>query len=441
MKKVLILAYDFPPYVSVGGLRPYNWLKYFRAYGVDPVVVTRQWSLKYGNELDYIAPGASGNAIIEENDHGTVIRTPYKPNLSNRLLLKYGPSRFVVIRKAVSAWYNLTQFIFKTGPKSGLYHGAREYLRTHRVDAIIATAEPYVLFSYAAALSREFDIPWIADYRDPWSQNEERQKTWLHKFCSTVLEKRIMKNVSAVVTVSDMLRHLIGTLVKDKPFYILPNGYDPDAIAAVSHIPQQSEQLRIAMVGTIYKWHPIRSFLNVLAEYSKDHPESRIMLSFYGVNIESQIRKMISEDFPVLKDRVEIHAKMPNAALMERIASDNVMLLFNYYSHMGTKIFDYVGLQRKIILCYSNDPEGEALKKQHFNVSKDYPVSHRLQEDLMNETRSGIAVRDAAHLYEVFTQLQAEFNARGYIECNSVNTENYSRKIQVAKLADIVRSI
>jgi hypothetical protein len=25
MKKLLILAYDFPPYVSVGGMRPYNW--------------------------------------------------------------------------------------------------------------------------------------------------------------------------------------------------------------------------------------------------------------------------------------------------------------------------------------------------------------------------------------------------------------------------------
>jgi glycosyltransferase involved in cell wall biosynthesis len=56
MKKVLILAYDFPPYVSVGGLRPYSWYKYFHEFGLYPIVVTRQWGNKYGNHLDYIAP-------------------------------------------------------------------------------------------------------------------------------------------------------------------------------------------------------------------------------------------------------------------------------------------------------------------------------------------------------------------------------------------------
>ena len=58
-KRVLILAYDFPPYVSVGGLRPYAWYKYLRECGVYPVVITRQWANRYGNALDYIAAGES----------------------------------------------------------------------------------------------------------------------------------------------------------------------------------------------------------------------------------------------------------------------------------------------------------------------------------------------------------------------------------------------
>ncbi|MDY0217231.1 MAG: hypothetical protein RBS19_09780 [Bacteroidales bacterium] len=32
MEKVLILAYDFPLYVSVGGLRPYSWYKNFHEF-------------------------------------------------------------------------------------------------------------------------------------------------------------------------------------------------------------------------------------------------------------------------------------------------------------------------------------------------------------------------------------------------------------------------
>ena len=52
MKKVLILAYDFPPYVSVGGMRPYNWYRYLKEFDVEPVVITRQWENKHGNQLD-----------------------------------------------------------------------------------------------------------------------------------------------------------------------------------------------------------------------------------------------------------------------------------------------------------------------------------------------------------------------------------------------------
>ena len=36
LKKALILAYDFPPFNSIGGQRPYAWLKYFREFGKTP---------------------------------------------------------------------------------------------------------------------------------------------------------------------------------------------------------------------------------------------------------------------------------------------------------------------------------------------------------------------------------------------------------------------
>ena len=73
---VLILAYDFPPYVSVGALRPYNWYKYFREFGIYPVVITRQWGNEYGNQLDYVSASSSTETVFENTEYGTVIRTP-----------------------------------------------------------------------------------------------------------------------------------------------------------------------------------------------------------------------------------------------------------------------------------------------------------------------------------------------------------------------------
>mgnify|MGYP001445437583 FL=1 len=51
-KKVLILAYDFPPYNSIGAQRPYSWLKYFNEFGFQPIIVTRHWD-EIRDEEDY----------------------------------------------------------------------------------------------------------------------------------------------------------------------------------------------------------------------------------------------------------------------------------------------------------------------------------------------------------------------------------------------------
>ncbi len=99
MKKVLILAYDFPPFASVGGLRPYSWFNYLKEFNVFPIVITRQWNNKYGNHVDYVAPSHSTETIIEKSEKGIIIRTPYTPNLPNRLLLNYGDKKFSLLRK------------------------------------------------------------------------------------------------------------------------------------------------------------------------------------------------------------------------------------------------------------------------------------------------------------------------------------------------------
>ena len=219
MKKALILAYDFPPYVSVGGLRPYSWFKYLYRFGVRPIVVTRQWSNTHGNELDYVSAGDSDETVSEETENGLILKTPYLPNLSNRLLLKSGPERNVLIRKAVTAFYEVFQYVLWVGPKSGLFHEADSYLQKNEVDVIIATAEPYVLFRYASELSKRHGVPWIADYRDPWVQGRQASNV-LSRWWYGYQERKALRNASSVVTVSKFCENKISQNVKDKSFSI-----------------------------------------------------------------------------------------------------------------------------------------------------------------------------------------------------------------------------
>ncbi len=437
MKKLLILAYDFPPYVSVGGLRPYAWYRYLKEYGVGPVVVTRQWNNKYGNELDYIAPSESDETIVEETEYGTIIRTPYSPNLANRIMLKYGRSKFALVRKMVTAWYEVMQFLFFVGPKSGLYRGAKEYLQHNKVDAIIATGEPFILFKYASALSKQYGIPWVADYRDPWSQNKNRRR-FAGKL-SKYFEKKFTVNADCLITVSDFCKVQIETNVH-KPFHVIPNGYNPDAINAVSDIKQGDDCLRFAFVGTIYNWHPLESVLQCFSHFADSDINPKFELNFYGINNAEYIVRL-TDKLPSLKKHVKVFQRMSNEQLLAELARHNIMLLMNYYSFMGTKIYDYIGIRRLILFCYSNDEEANTLKEKYYPTNEIKGLSTHLQEDLIAETHSGIIVKDKDELEKVLPEIYDEFINMGNIECESIGIEKYSRKGQTEQLAEIIKMI
>lgn len=440
MKKLLILAYDFPPYVSVGGLRPLSWYKYLHEYNVYPIVVTRQWSNKNANYLDYISQSGSDKIIVEELPTGTIIRTPYSPNLANKIMLKYGESRYKLIRKSISAFYEFAQFFFLIGPKVSIYFAADKYLKNHKVDAIIATGDPFILFKYASKLGKKHTTPWIADYRDPWSQKLQIQKNILLKFWHSFFERKIVRTCTLITTVSELIKVKILNTVKNKDIIILPNGFDPDFLERVKDIKQQSDSLLIGYAGTIYKWHPIRSFMSVISKFIELKGPVRVQLNLYGINMIDEIKEILNS-YPNLKAHVNIFPKMPNDLMLKELAKNNLLLLLNNYSYMGTKIYDYIGVKRKIILCYENDQEAKNLKTKYFDMKETFGISNNLQEEIIKKTNSGYVIQDSKHLMKVLEDLYSEFIKQGFIECNTINAEDYSRKEQVKKLAEIIKRI
>lgn len=441
MKKILILAYDFPPYVSVGGLRPYNWFRYFSEAGIEPVVVTRQWGNQYGNQLDYIAPGYSDNVEIETTPWGKIIRTPYSPNLANRLMLKYGDRRFRVLRKLITAWFELMQWFFIVGTKANIYKAADNYLKQHAVDMIIATGDPFVLFKYAHSLGKKYKIPWIADYRDPWSHNLERVKiSWLRPLHGW-FEKKYVGSATAITTVSELLKFKISQLHPQIPIHILPNGYDPEAMEQARSVKPPANRLCFGFAGTLYNWHPWKSFLQVVYQYWQSDPSIRFEINFYGTNKEEEVKQYVALHLANFKEFIFFHKRMPNHELLSKLAANHVMVLFNDYSIMGTKIFDYLGLHRYILLCYMHDEEAMKLKEKYFKLKDVDGLSEQLQADLIEKTKSGMVVNDTNDLFFKLDRLYNEFKKTGSIACHSVGVEKYSRKNQVYELAALIREI
>ena len=439
MKKLLVLAYDFPPYISVGGLRPYSWFKYLKEFDIHPIIVTRQWNNTHGSYLDYVSAGDSEETLLEDSQLGEIIRTPYNPNYANRLLLKYGDKKFSLLRKTFSAYYEFVQYIKPVGPKVGLYKGAREYLKNNKVDAIIATGDPFVLFSYAEKLSKEFGIPWIADYRDPWSQNFSAKKSYFSKKIEYYFEKKSVETADSITTVDLLFKLKLLQLFPTKQINIISNGYDPFEMEKIKNSVQDNNLLTFSFIGTIYKWHPLDLLLESFSNYAKKFPGHLFLIKFYGVNNQKSISNKINNQFPLLMGKVSFLPKLDNGELLKKVSQDNVLLLFNYYNFTGTKIYDYLGMRRLILLCFEQDTNALKLKNEYYFKKIETTIFPQI--DIINETNSGIIVKDTAHLMEVLKELYEEFQTTGQIACKSSGVEKYSRKIQVEKLAKLIKGI
>lgn len=437
----MILAYDFPPFVSVGGLRPYSWFRYLGEFGVRPVVITRQWENHYGDERDYIAPSATPVVEVEESEFGTIVRTPYTPNLSHRLLLAGGPNKHRLVRKLITAWYEIGQYYATIGPKVQLYHAARLYLADHKVDAIIATGEPFVLFKYAAQLSKESGVPWVADYRDAWSQNKRRILARILPGWEAGLERRYTASASAMVTVSDFLGNYLAQPHPERRTRIIPNGYDPEAMAKARGVRQGQEAFTVAFTGTVHGWHPVESVLRVFDDFIRTRPNAALALHMIGVGGTETLKALLRTKFPHLAGNVRFTRRLPNDQAAIELAKANAFLLFNNYAYVGTKVFDYLALKRRIILCYSDDPEAGRLKRDHYNLDLTPGADERVLEKMVEDTKSGVVVKDANHLSEVLAGLHREFKDRGSIACEPVGTSAYSRKGQAQELARVLKDL
>ena len=436
MIKVLILAYDFPPYVSVGGLRPYSWYQYLHEFDVYPVVITRQWSNKHGNYLDYIEKSDVNVSVIEENNNGQILRSPYKPNLANKILLKYGENKYRFFRKIVSAYYEFFQWFFVVGPKSGLYREAKKYLLTNKVDVIIATGDPFILFRYANLLSKKYGTPWIADYRDPWVKGLATQdKPMLEKFFQ-IIEKKLIKQAAGITTVSGFVQNKIFNVDPANRFFIISNGYDQNAIENLQNVQQYNASINLALAGTIFKYHPIRAFLNSCNQYLAETNALPLKLWFYGINNQNEIEGMLT-DFTLIQPNVFFIPRLNNKDLLCEIQKCNALILFNNFSFMGTKIYDYLAVKRKILFCFEKDKESESLKNKFYRIHED-DLNQQLQKQLILETNAGVIIENSEHLVQVIKDLAVEIKEKGFVSCDSILVEKYSRKIQTEKLADII---
>ena len=171
------MAWDFPPYQAIGTTRPNSWFTNFKKNSLYPIVVTRHWDPELNFKDAYIKSSNIQNTEIIENEFGTIIRTPYKSNFRDRIILKYGYNHFIFIRKLFSfITYAFSFWFIFLSDKRKVYYEALNYSKKVNIDLILATGEPFILHKFAYLISKKNKIPFIIDYRDGWTTRDDNIK-------------------------------------------------------------------------------------------------------------------------------------------------------------------------------------------------------------------------------------------------------------------------
>lgn len=355
MRKVLILAYDFPPLNSIGAQRPYSWFKYFNEFDIYPIVVTRLWDVEINSPIGFHKPSIGRITVMNSDENGTIIQTPFNPNLRDRLITKSGVFARL-LRKLLSLLQVFTEHHFSIfSNKNEIYDEALKYLKSNPVDLIIASGEPFVLFSYAKRLSNEFNIPWVADYRDGWSTNNNLESTsLLNKFISRyfqLVEKSVVKSATFVTTAAPDFSLRIANLLNwnTTRVPVIYNGYFEEMYFSTDDVSLNAD-FTIVHAGTIYPFQRLETFLRGLKMFRSKHPEKPISTVFYGLNMFPDQMERIQQEFKA--DEIEFTDKLPHAEIIEKLKSSHIQLLLATpeVNQIYAKVFDYLATGRPILM-------------------------------------------------------------------------------------------
>ena len=174
MKRVLIISYYWPPSGGAGVQRWLKFVKYLRSFGWEPVVYTPENPEFPETDLSLAKDIPPGLEVIKQP-----IWEPYdtyKKLLGQKKEDKINAA-FLSEKKKNSMLENFSvwvrgNFFIPDARKFWIRPSVKfllNYLETNPVKAVISTGPPHSMHLIAMALAKKIKLPWLADFRDPWT--------------------------------------------------------------------------------------------------------------------------------------------------------------------------------------------------------------------------------------------------------------------------------
>lgn len=366
MKRVLIISYYWPPTGGSGVQRWVKFAKYLPSEGWQPVIYTPEnpEQLAIDHSLEFEIPAEA--EIIK-----THITEPYE--MYKKFLRKSGHSKESVEVNPVNAQnksfvQKVAMWIrgnfFRPDPRclwiKPSVRFLKKYLKEHPVDLIVSTGPPQSMHLIGRRLAKETGLPWIADFRDPWTKifyfkhlsMTKATERWHKK-----MEKRVLDDADAVVAVSPLVQQEFQAMT-DTPVELITNGFDECDFKVDKNIKTEAaggsdKDFIITHTGLFAADGNPTTLWEVLGEKCSKDPDFKkhLIIRLVG-KTDEQIIKAIEE--AGLKANTEDLGYQPHSKAVEEQSKASLLILPlrkepEYKAVLPGKLFEYLASLRPVL--------------------------------------------------------------------------------------------
>ena len=254
MRRVLIITYYWPPTGGSGVQRWVKFAKYLPSLGWQPVVYTPSNPEQLAVDESLMEEIPTEVEVLKQP-----IREPYA--IYHRLMGR-GSSKGAGVnpinaqkkswKQRLMLWVRSNFFV--PDPRAGWVRPSVRflsgYLREHPVDVVVTTGPPQSVHLIGRGLHRALGVPWVADFRDPWTRMFFFENLpllpWVRRR-HFKLEKSVLDEATAVVSVTPRVLADFASMTST-PVHLITNGYD-EADFAVELPVRTDGKFRVVHTG------------------------------------------------------------------------------------------------------------------------------------------------------------------------------------------------
>jgi hypothetical protein len=273
--RILFLAYPFPPTRAIGGVRCWNLAKFLSRRGWHVEVVAPHPSLLANPD-----PNVDAEQLCEAE--GIVCRwTGFNWRVLTGGLIK---SKYWDRLPRLSSFCKRVARALQIDSAIGWNGAAMEACRTIQpgeFDLLLVSGSPFGPFSLANTIAKRLNVPYVLDYRDPWTTNPYNPAA--NRPAVVQLEKKLANEAAGVIVVSNPWADQMNRrFLLKRPAEVITNGFAQEDFNKVA--PRMFDHFAVVYAGQFYP--PSRTIIPVLAAIKNANANGGklIKLHYFGTD-------------------------------------------------------------------------------------------------------------------------------------------------------------